>query len=79
MLHAVFGKSVVSLSAVHKGIEEVLHVPEGDADRLVLGKSNICNHKTHKTNQNKLFYSIIGKLPTGSLLAATRLCSRNSL
>ena len=78
MLHAILSESVVDLSAVHKGIEEVLHVPEGDADRLVLGKSNICNHKTHKTNQNKLFYSIIGKLPTDGFPAAKWLCSRNS-
>ena len=59
MLHTLLGESIVSLGAVHKGVEEVLHVPEGDADGVVLGQNSISNHKTHKTEQNhRLFHRI---------------------
>ena len=49
MLHSFFGEGIVGLSAVHKGVEEILHVPEGDADSVVLCKNRISNHKTRKT------------------------------
>ena len=52
MLHAVLGKGVIDPCAVDKGVEEVLHVPEGDADGILSG-NDIINHKTHKTERNK--------------------------
>ena len=37
MLHTVLSKGIVRFCAVHKGVEKILHVPESDADGLVLG------------------------------------------
>ena len=53
MLHAVLSEGVVGLGAVHVWVEEILHVPESDANVIVLSSSRISNHKTHKTQQNK--------------------------
>ena len=58
MLHAVLGEGVIDPCAVDKGVEEVLHVPEGYADRILSG-NNIINHKTHKTEQNHGFFHLI--------------------
>ena len=55
MLHAVLGESVVGPCAVDKGVEEILHVPEGDTDGILSG-NDIINHKTHKTEQNQGFF-----------------------
>jgi hypothetical protein len=57
MLHAVLGEGVVSLGAVYISVEEVLHVPKGNANRNILGKNHVCNHKTDKTKQNHPFHT----------------------
>ncbi len=52
MLHPFFGEGIVSLGAVDERIEEVLHVPKGNADGLVLGLGLHYEAKTQKTEQN---------------------------
>ena len=36
VLHAVFSEGIIGLGAVHKRVEEIFHVPEGNANRLAL-------------------------------------------
>ena len=59
-VHALLGESVVGLGAVHEGIEEVLHVPESDADRVLsfLGNKCIRKHYTNETEKYRLFHLI---------------------
>ena len=56
MLHAVLGESVVGLGAIHKGVEEVLHVPKGNADRLVLRRNDSRHHETNQAKQDNSFH-----------------------
>jgi hypothetical protein len=57
VLHAVLGEGVVGLGTVDERIEEVLHIPEGDADGLILGLGLHDEAKTQKTEQNpRLFH-----------------------
>ena len=50
MLHTVLGEGVVGLGAVDKRVEEVLHVPEGNADNI-LSRNLIIGNKTCKTQK----------------------------
>ena len=58
MLHAVLGESVVGPCAVDKGVEEILHVPEGDTDGILSG-NDIINHKTKQSKTKDFFIESI--------------------
>ena len=53
MLHTILGEGIVGFGAVDKRVEEVLHVPEGNADNILSRNLIIGNKtcKTQKTNQ----------------------------
>ena len=57
MLHPVLGEGIVGLRAVHKRVEEVLHVPESDADRSFLSRNEFCQYKARQKEQDYLFHS----------------------